>query len=186
MASTTGVSQEIHSVRTVSGNQPLIRALLEDAAQTFLAGTPVFLDSTGYLAAVGTDPRSIVGFSLAFGNNLTTDGVALQPSFGSVPYQTAAVNLLRPYFNDGRSYVEMATTDTIFYGQVGTSVSQANVGISYGITKDTDGHWYIDLAKTTGGTNTVATIVEISPYDLSATPRGVFFTLLPAVIQMAG
>jgi hypothetical protein len=173
-------SSEIHSIQTVSGNQPRIRDIIEEAGQTFKAGTPVQVTAAdgGIEAWNGTTIAfGIAGFSKVPGNNLATTGVAQQITQGSVPYQSAAQNIQRPYFNDGRMMFEVAVADTIFLGQVGPSQTcvPGDVGKQYGLTIDSDGHWYVDKTKTTVGTNTVAEIVKLDPNDQSATPRGVYF-----------
>lgn len=188
MPSTTGVSAEMHSVQTVSGNQPRIRRIGEAAAQTWLPGTPLALNASGFVipwAGVVLTPiaGAIIGLSKEASANLTTAGVAKQQTFGSVPNEALAVNISRPYFNDGRTGFEVSDPDTIFLGQVGTTVTQANVGLQYGMTIDTDNHWYIDLAKATQGTNTCVLIVKLDPNDQSATPRGVYFRFVVGTVQ---
>lgn len=191
-------SAEIHSIQTVSGNQPRMRRLIEEAGQTFLPGTPVVILTAGdggLAAWVGTNNTVIAGFSKEFGQNLaalgTTPTAAVnpnpQPSTGqAVPFEASAVSISRPLFRDGRQAVEVATSDTIFVGQVGPSqtATQANVGNSYGMTKDSDNHWYVDLTKSTSGTNTLVTITKLDPNDQSATPRSVYFVVQPALQQL--
>lgn len=187
MPSTTGVSSEIHSVQTVSGNQPRIRRIGEAATQTWLPGTPLALNASGFVipwagSVLTPVAGGIIGMAKEFGANLATAGVPQQITFGSVPNEPAAVNISRPYFNDGRTGVETADPDTIFLGQVGTTVTQANVGLQYGLSKDTDNHWYVDLAKATAGTNTCVLIVKLDPNDQSATPRGVYFRFVVGTV----
>lgn len=181
----------MNSIQTVSGNQPRIRDIPEAATQTFLAGTPVALNASGdVIAWAGSIVTNLVGAIIGIaknpGKNLTTAGTAKQLSQGSVPYQTSAVNIQRPYFDpDGATLLETADPDTIFQGQVGPAqtVTQANVGVPYGITKDSDNHWYVDTAKTTQGTNTCVMIVKLDPNDQSATPRGVYFRFIVGYVQ---
>jgi len=189
-------SAEIHSIQTVSGNQPRMRRLPEEAGQTFLPGTPVQLAAGdgGVKAWDGaTVANGIAGFSKEFGNNLAALGVTPtaavnptpQPSFGvGVPFEPQAVNITRPMFRDGRQGFEVAVADTIFYGQVGPAQTAlaTDVGKQYGMTIDADGHWYVD--KTKGGGSVVVEIVRIDPNDQSATPRGVYFIVLPAAAQL--
>jgi hypothetical protein len=181
-------SSEIHSIQSVSGNQPRIRRIIEEAGQQFLAGTPVELATDGGVAAWdgSTIASGIAGFTKEAGANLATLGVPQQITQGSVPYQSAAVNLQRPYFNDGRNGFEVADQDTVFLGQVGPaqSVTPANVGKQYGMTKDSDNHWYVDTTKTTVGTNTVCRIVKIDPNDQAATKRGVYFVITSGQSQL--
>lgn len=179
-------SIEIHSIQSISGNQPRIRRLAEKAGQTFLPGTPVFVDATGFLLAVvspATTAVPLVGFSKEQAANLAVSGVAQQQTFGSVPNEAAAVNISRPFFNDGQTGVEPGVPDTVFLGQVGPAQTAlvTDVGTTAGLTKDADNHWFVD--KTAAGANKVVTIVKLDPNDQSATPRGVYFTLLPAAFQ---
>ena len=183
-------SSEMHSVQTVSGNQPRIRVIGEAATQTWLPGTPLALNGSGYVipwagVIVTNLVGAIIGTSKVPGANLGTANTPQQQTFGSVPNQSAAANYSRPYFNDGRTLFETADPDTIFLGQVGPaqSVTQANVGVPYGITKDSDNHWYVDTSKTTVGTNTCVMIVKLDPNDQSATPRGVYFRFIVGNVQ---
>jgi hypothetical protein len=184
-------SQIISSVQSISGNQPRIRRIIEEAGQTALSGVPVQINATdgGVQEWDGTTVAAgIAGFSKEFFNNLTTTGVPKQITQGKVPYQASAVNIQRPFFDDGRIGFETATEDTVFQGQVGPSQTAlvSDVGVSYGMTKDSDGHWFVDKTKTTVGTNTVVTIVNLNPDDQSATPRGVYFQVQQAAIQLVG
>ena len=179
-------SIEIHSVQSVSGNQPRVRRMAEKAGQTFLPGTPVFVDATGFLLAVvspATTAVPLAGFSKEQAANLAASGVAQQQTFGSVPNQAAAVNIARPFFNDGNTGFEVATQDTVFLGQVGPAQTAliTDIGTTVGLTKDADNHWFLD--KTAVGVNKVATITKLDPNDQAAVPRGVYFVLIPAAFQ---
>lgn len=183
---------------TVSGNQNRMSRVNEDAGQTFLAGTPLQLNNaTGALKAWDgvTIPVGIAGIGKEFGANLTTAGVPLgttqAPSnapqvgggivFGSVQNETTAFNLSRPYFNDGKTGVVLAITDSVFYGQVGPAQTtlQTDIGKSYGLTKDVDGHWFVD--KTKIGVNACVVVTALDNWD---TARGVLFTFLVGVAQL--
>lgn len=183
-------SSEIHAVNTVSGNQPRVRRIIEEAVQTFLPGTPVEIDTAngGVQAWDGvTIPLGVAGFSLENASNLTTLGVPKTLTYGSVPYQTLAQNIpIGAPLNDGRVGFEVSAADTVFRGQVGPAQTAlaSDIGNQYGLTIDTDGHWFVDKAKVTVGTNTVVTIVKLDPQDESATPRGVYFTVVPAAAQI--
>jgi hypothetical protein len=183
---------------TVSGNQMRASRINEDAAQTFLAGTPLQINSaTGALKAWDgvTVAAGIAGISKEFGANLTTAGVPLgtnQPasnapmvgggvSIGSVQNEPNASNLQRPYFNDGKTECILAVADTVFYAQVGPSqtVAATDLGKQYGMTKDSDNHWYVDKTKTGGNA-----VVVITGFDDWDTTRGVLFTFLPSAAQL--
>lgn len=183
-------SIEIHSIQSVSGNQPRTRRLAEAAGNTFLFGTPLALNASGFVipwagALLTTAVGSIIGMSKDFGANLASAGVAQQQTFGSVPNEAAAVNISRPYFNDGLTGVETADPDTVFLGQVGPAqtTAQSDIGVQYGMTKDTDNHWFVDKTKLTVGTNTCVIIVKLDPNDQSATPRGVYFRFVVGNVQ---
>lgn len=187
----------IKSVRTISGNQPAIRRLPEEAAQVFLDGTPVMLNGvdSGIQAWDGaTITLGIAGVAKEGASNLAVTGT--QPSmFGAnaigavstagvisqknVPNQPLARSIYRgvPY-NDTRVGFEVANSDTVFYAQVGPSqtVVASDLGKSYGMTKDTDNHWFVDKTKT--GASAVCTIVKLDPID---TIRGVHIQFLLAV-----
>lgn len=183
---------------TVSGNQNRMGRYNEDAGQTFLAGTPVMVNNAnGAIKAWdgATIANGIAGIVKEFGANLTTAGVPLgtaqQPSnapqvgggitFGSVQNEPAASNLSRPYFNDGKTGVVLAILDNIFYGQVGPNqvVAQSDLSKQYGLTKDVDGHWFVD--KTKVGANACVVITGFDNWD---TTRGVLFTFLETVAQI--
>ncbi len=176
-------SSEIHAIQSVSGNQPRMRRIIEKATQTFLSGVPVQISAAdgGVAEWDGTTvANGIAGFSKEPGSNLTTVGVAKTLSFGSVPFQASAVNIPRGApLNDGKIGFETATLDNVFLGQVGPAQTAlvTDVGKHYGMTKDTDNHWFVDKTKATFGTNTVCTIIKLDPNDQSATPRGVYFTI---------
>jgi hypothetical protein len=186
----------IEEVGTVSGNQMRMARPIEAAGQTFLAGTPVQLTS-GAVQAMATAATSLLGIAKEFGAGLATAGVplgvpsppavagALPPEgggikFGSVPNMPGAKNLLRPYFNDGRTGVILAIPDTVFYAQVGPAAAAptaAMVGTQAGLTIDTDGHWYVNP----GATQMLVVVTGLAYWDAA---RGVLFTFLPNVAQL--
>lgn len=176
-------SAAMKAVGSVSGNQPRVQRIIENAAQTFESGTPLQIDAaSGSLEAWdgSTVTRGIAGISTEGGANLTTAGVAETENFGSVPYQASAVNIPRGApLNDGMTGCEVAAQDTVFEGEMDSSITvdETLIGDHYGMTIDSDGHWYIDSAKTTIGTNTVCVIVGISEYNT----RGVRFIFEQAV-----
>lgn len=190
----------IQSRGTVSGNQPRIDRLIEDALQTFLAGTPLQINTVdgGLKAWDGvTVTAGLAGISKEFGANLATVGVSLGTTapvvgsgipaapggqtFGSVQNEPGASNFSRPYFNDGRSGIELCIPDTVFYGQCGPSQTTAltDIGKQYGLTKDVDGHWFVDKTKT--GASAVLTVTGLDQWDAA---RGLLFTFLAAASQI--
>jgi hypothetical protein len=184
---------------TSSGNQMRMSRPIEDAAQTFLAGTPLQLNNaTGGLKAWDgvTIASGIAGIAKEFAVNLATAGVPLNspagtapgalyvgggPAFGAVQNEPAAVNLTRPFFNDGRTGIVLVITDTLFYAQVGPNQTTliTDIGKQYGMTKDVDGHWYVDKTKT--GASAVCVVTGLDAWD---TQRGVLITFLPLIAQI--
>lgn len=179
----------IIAVSTISGNQEKIQHYLENAGETFLNGTPVSLDANGNTTAWGGVDltQSIIGISILPGLNLASDGEGASPIFGSVGFpggaptvgsvvnQPSAVNLAHGTpFTDGTTTVQLAVLDTIFEAQVDASSGStynatiALVGTQRGLTIDATGHWYVDLAKSTAGTNTAVVITSLNPQDLVA------------------
>lgn len=212
MASFLADHQEIRVVQTISGQTPKTLSFLEKAAGTFLAGVPV-MTSGGVLlewnATVGAASSTvgIAGITRQAGSNLASDGLgfplAFQPvgapgtgtTYGKVPYQTSGVNI--PFgapMSDGRNLVELAVGDTIFEAQWddagGTASGPAitDIGKQYGLTKDATGHWYVDKAKVTQGTNTVLYIVQVNPGDVTTGGAGinnarVWFKFIASIMQ---
>ena len=184
-------SSMIDAVRSVVGAQPNHRRLAEDAAQTFLEGVPVTLNTgTGGVNEWGGLGLSnnILGISKEAASNLTTVGVPKTLTYGSVPNQPNAVKIpMGAPLNDGRIGVDTADGGTIFKGQVGPSQTTAltDVGKQYGMTKDSDNHWYVDKTKTTttGSASSSDAVVEIVALDQFDTARGVRFVFLSTARQ---
>jgi hypothetical protein len=190
MAALLSTHAPIIVVSTVSGNQDLIQNYLEAASQTFKGGTPVSLNGSGNViawsgAAAGTGV--ILGVCLVGGFNYATAGAGASPlygsigfpggtpTFGTVPNQPSAVNLVHgALFATGLTIVSINTQDTLFEAQVDASTGStynataALIGTQAGLTIDANGFWYVDLAKVTPLTNTVLTIESLNPQDLVA------------------
>jgi hypothetical protein len=189
MAALLSVHSPIIAVQTISGNQDRIQNILEAASQTWPAGAILELNGSGNTIVWdgSTLTGVILGISVIGGYNYSSAGAGASPlygsigfpggtpTFGSVPNQSSAVNLLHgsPFAN-GLSIVSIAQLDTIFEAQVDASTGSTYaattslIGTQIGFTKDAGGTWYADLAKATPGTNTVATIISLNPQDLVA------------------
>lgn len=130
------------AVRTLSGNPIPREEFLEAAAQTFKQGAPCLVNTSGYLAEVGTNPTYIMGIATRDGQNGTNAG-------------------------DKKQVIELAHPDTLFVGNMdasaaGTGVTaQANIGAAYGITKHGgSGKWTVDTDKKQTGT-TLTGVVRV-------------------------
>lgn len=205
----------INVAQTLTNTTEQTQSYLELASQTFPIGAICQLTSAGYCQAWdgSTVTRGIIGVSDQPAFNLSSNGVGAPPAFGSVgapgspttygtvPNQTSAVNIpAGATFSDGRTVVAKAVPTTVFRGQVDNSAGNtstdwtatiANVGKQYGATQSSgDGSWYVDLGKSTVGTNTVLTIVALDP-DTMATGSAtsgiangnVYFTFTNAASQ---
>jgi hypothetical protein len=184
MASFLSTHVPIRPVQTISGNTEQTREIQEAAGQTFRDGTPVQINGSGFIQAWdgATVSRGIAGISRQPGFNLASAGQGYPPAFGevgfpgatstygSVPNQPSAVNIVAGSpFSTGATLLASAVADTIFEGMIDNNTgssytaSVANVGQEYGLSVDSNGYWYVDLGKSTVGTNTVVTIVGLNP-----------------------
>jgi hypothetical protein len=203
--------QPIRVVQTLSGLNPFSQEVAEQLSQTFLEGVPVMLNA-GFIkewdATVGAASSTvgIAGISRAPGSNLGSSGAgapgpftgvgapAAAPTFGKVLNQSLAINFTpgAPMVT-GRTPFEVACLDSIFeatFDDAGGSTVNATTNVNmlgkrFGLTKDTTGHWYVDFAKTAGGT-TVVTIVRLSPLDGAIQNGRVWFTFENAIMQISG
>lgn len=169
---------------TSSGNQMRMSRQNELALQTFLQGTPLMIDAaTGAVKAWDgvTIGFGIAGISKEFGANLAATGVAQDINFGSVPNEPLAVNKTRPYFNDGKTGFIVANDDTQFYAQVGPAQTAlaSDIGKQYGLTKDVDGHWFIDKTKVGA-----AAVLIVVGQDFWDTQRGLIFVFLQSACAL--
>lgn len=211
MAAILADHMEIAVIKTLSGNTPQTRSIVEKASQTFLSGTPVML-SNGVIkdwdAVVGavSPTVGIAGVTRIAGSNLATDGKGAPGTFepvgapgaqltqANVPYQSSAVSIPRGSpMSDGRTIFEVANEDTFFVMQFDdaggvaatATTAQTMVGKQFGLTKDTTGHWYVDAAKVTVGTNTVVEIVQLHPNDGPRLNGRVIVKFIKAIQQLA-
>ena len=190
--------------QSFSQKGPFSGALPERAGQSFLAGTPVQLYTSGsnkYTQAWDgvTVANGILGVSLCNGSNLASNGAgapsgygpvgsprAIQ-SYGSVPNQPSAINLaIGTPVTDGRTLYQLADGDTIFEAFYDNSTGAvaadytpngSQIGSTFGLTKDANGYWYVDGGVT--GANAVVEIVGANPvYGFGQVNGRVRFTFI--------
>jgi hypothetical protein len=136
------------------------------------------LGSTGSGAPAGFSP--ILGIGSVVGN------------YAANPNQPSAV-ITPPMvpMSDGRLRYWIAVPGTVFIGKLGTSATvtpvataQSQVGLNFGLTKDTgNSFWYVDTNKT--GASAAVQVVALSPLEAVGTVGGhVLFVVLPAVAQI--
>jgi hypothetical protein len=185
----------------------------EEASQTFVEGTPVMIASTGVGPADGgvqawdgsTVTLGIAGIAIQNANNLGSTGSGQPQPFspvlgpGSVignysansNQSLAVITPPMTPFSDGTLGYYIAAPTTRFIGKLGTSAtvtpvatSNAQVGLKFGLTKDSGNNfWYVDTNKT-GGT-VVLLVVGLSPLEPVGTVGGhVIFVFLNAAAQI--
>jgi len=189
-----------------AGTTPYTSSQPEAAGQTFLSGTPVQLNSAGFVQAWDgtTVAAGILGVSESFGANLgsaglgapvapfggVTGNIAIQ-TWGSVVNQPLGVNIaLGTPVTDGRTLYMEPNQDNIFQAlydnSTGTvtanwTTTQATVGAILGMTKDANGYWYVDGGKTGGSAVVQVVGLPMGP-GLNSLVNFVFLT---AAIQVA-
>jgi len=198
-------------VESISGNQFRANRLIEEASQTFYAGTPVSITAAdgGIQAWNGSTlsgaQGSICGISYEAASNLSSTGLGaptpFQPItgygatlfFGTVPNESSAKNI--PHgapLNDGRVGFILPVADTVFsavFGNNGNTATPANtdVGKQYGMTIDSNSiYWYVDKNKSTAGNNTCVLIIALDPRDVPAAGTRVLFTFVQGTVNLLG
>ena len=213
MPANTNVHTPLLPLLDSTDTTPIMQALPEDATQSFLIGVPVQVNTggnVGYMAKWNgtTFTAGIAGVSATFGLNLATPGKGAPAPFGqigpigaiqnwgNVLNEASAVNIaIGTPIADGRTLFHVANETTIFEGMIDNNAgtvpanytpTQANVGQFYGITFDAGGTCYVDLGKSTVGTNTCVQIISLSPVDGSIVNARVRFKFAKNSLQLAG
>lgn len=189
-----------------AGTTPFTSSQPEAAGQTFLSGTPVQLNGSGFVQAWDgtTVAAGILGVAESFGANLgsaglgapvapfggVTGNIAIQ-TWGSVVNQPSGVNIaLGTPVSDGRTLYMEPNQDNIFQAlydnSTGTvtanwTTTQATIGAVLGMTKDANGYWYVDGGKTGGSAVVQVVGLPMGP-GLNSLVNFVFLT---AAIQVA-
>lgn len=196
----------IVQVQNKANTTPFTSAQPEAAGQTFLNGSLVQLNGSGFVQQWdgSTVSAGILGVSESFGLNLgsagagapvppfggVTGSIAIQ-TYGTVVNQPGGVNIaIGTPVSDGRTLYIEPNQDNIFEalfdnsdGTVSSDYTptQASIGIAYGMTKDANGYWYVDKSKTGG--SALVQIVRL-PYG-SYVNAPVDFVFLSSAIQVA-
>jgi hypothetical protein len=189
-----------------AGTTPYTSSQPEAAGQTFLYGTPVQLNGSGFVQAWDgtTVTAGILGVAESFGLNLGTAGAGAPvppfggitgtdaiATYGAVPNQPLGVNIaIGTPVSDGRTLYMEPNQDNIFQAlydnSTGTvaanwTTTQATVGAILGLTKDANGYWYVDGGKTGGSAVVQVVGLPMGP-GLNSLVNFVFLT---AAIQIA-
>lgn len=161
----------IYQIVGSSDAAPQQRRMPEAASKTFHVGVPVVL-SAGYIqesGAISSGTPAIIGMSSEPAHNLASAGVAPQGgsgvTYGSVQNQTSAVNVpIGAPMADGLCGVYIANNTTIFQGVTDDACTLAvtNVGVIYGLTKDTGtGQWFVDTTITSTGSGACVEVLQL-------------------------
>lgn len=195
----------------ITDTTPLQASNPEAAGQTFPLGVPVALGTAGAAGFTVIWPGTntgFFGFSRTVGANLATNGKGAPSGFNPVGPPLATQTIAGPnsqpnavsialgaYISEGRTYFDVANDSTYFEIQADNSAgnvpadytpTQAQVGLQFGITLDASNvSCYLDLGKTTAGTNTVAELVRLHPIDGSIVNARVIIKILRAYQQFA-
>lgn len=171
----------VWKVNSGRGSSPRMERLAENAGETALNGVPALITS-GYVGespAINDANDKILGFTTEFFHNLTTDGVPKTLTYGAVQNQSAAVLIpVGAPLSDGNIGILVADDQTEFVAgaPTGTSFTQADIGVSYGLTKAANNYWGVDKSKTTEAGGACIKITEL--VDASGTDGGrVAFTV---------
>jgi hypothetical protein len=196
----------IIAVQNRANTAPFTNALPELASQTFKFGTPVQRTAAGFIQAWDgtTVTAGILGVAESFGQNLASNGagfptVAFAPvsgniaiqTYGFVPNESSAVNTaIGTPVAEGRTLYVEANDDNLFLIMFDNAAgivpadytpTNASVGVSYGLTVDTNGFWYVDKNKT--GASAVVQILQLYPQDGSIVNGRVIVKFLAAACQ---
>lgn len=151
--------------RTTSGNVPRVTSRPYKTGELIISGSPVVLDANGELILCAADPAEVTGIALN--------------KAGSTPGWDAANS---PTVVTGRKQelsCADANGDTIYGGEsaAGTVPTKAHVDGQYGIAKDANGVWGVDLTDTTNK------VVEIVDIDID---RKLFFFKIMETVRTFG
>ena len=127
-------------------------SLPEAATQTWKRGAILVDNGSGYLGEAAANPVDIIGIAMDAGQNGTAAGD-----------KTARVAVPGPHCT-----FEMSLDSA---GGLGRATVQGDLFEKYGITKDGDGRWYVDVDKT--GAN--ARVVVVGFKDAVGTASGVVY-----------
>lgn len=144
---------------------PMMR-ISEKALNTQKIGCPCFVTS-GYLAertAIDDGTDLIAGFTVEAAHNLASDGVGAELTFGSVQNQSAARNIpVGAPISDGTLGFYVANDQVWFKGKTddAATLAQTHVGVLYGLTKGSNGFWFVDTSITAVNSGACVEIVEL-------------------------
>lgn len=143
------------------------------SGETFVGGAPLTINA-GEVDEIDTDDVTLI-VGVAASKNASAFGYDMADSPTVVTGRVDTVPVFR------------ATRDTVFQGQLSNGTSNlvlpdnANVGVAYGVIKQSDGTWTVDEADTT---NDVVTVIDyVLPGAECSDPFGlVYFKFLQSTL----
>ncbi len=154
-----------YAARTTSGSVPRIVSRPYKTGEAIIRGSVCVLDANGDLTLCGADPAEVTG--------IAAEGAGTRPGYDAANSPTVVTGRKQEL-----SLLE-ANGDTIFAGvsAAGTAPTKAHVDNQYGIAKDANGDWGVDLTDTTNK------VVEIVDIDID---RGLFFFKILETVRTFG
>lgn len=133
-----------------TGGAPITRTYIGDASATFIRGAAVLIDTDGEIIECSADPAVILGFTAAA--NLSAPGydAANSPTVITGRQNDVVVYLGEPT-NVFACRAVNGSTDPV-------TPALTNIGESYGIKKDANGVWTLDIAEVTSKSFTVVDV----------------------------
>lgn len=140
-------AREIRAARTTSGNVPRIVSRAYKTGQTFKKGAVLIFD-TGEVTEAGADPAGIAA--------VAAEGAGKRPGYD----MANSSDILQVTGRKQEVSVFEANDDTVFSMSeaANTVPTVAHIGNSYGVAKNADGIWQLDVSETTAA---IFTVVDI-------------------------
>lgn len=167
---------------------PMMR-IAEVASNTQKQGCPCYV-SSGYAAertVINDGTDQIAGFTSEAAHNLSSSGVASTLTYGSVQNQPSAVNIpIGAPLSDGKLGFYTANDSVLFIGVVddAATLAQSMVGTVYGLTKGSNGFWFVDTSITAVASGACVKVEEL--VDAIGTVAGKVAFRVMAVRQQFG
>lgn len=123
--------------------------------------------SSGYVnerSAIDDGTKQIAGFTSEAAHDLSSSGVPETLTYGSVQNQPAAVNIpMGAPLSDGMLGFYPANAQVLFEGVVddAATLAQSNVGVVYGLTKGSNGFWFVDTTITVVNSGACVKVEEL-------------------------
>lgn len=156
-----------YKLLNVNASQAGMMRLGEKALDTQYIGTPCVVDSSGFVVervVINDGTDLIAGFTSEAAHNLATSGVGVTLSYGAVQNQPSAKNIpVGAPLADGLIGFYVANDQVWFKGKVDDAgtLAQAYVGAIFGLTKGSNGFWFVDTSITAVASGACVEVTEL-------------------------